>query len=554
MSNNNRKFLDYNGLETFWNNINSTFAKQSDAIKSIDFRSNDAGESIMCTIEKVDANSNVVLFPMANADSAGAITSEMFTTISMLQGGDVTAGSIVPIKGLKLGSKETSLNDRFSDISLEYKPSDDGTRHYLSIIDSRFLNNACWKFITEEEWNRVTDNNTLSPGADYCEYDNTYYHWYSGDKGEQTTPAYIGNVPVLNVPKSEIDATEFVKSGFLKSAGYDVIGKKPYIVLTFSTYDPISGEDEKSIHINVSDLIDEYVAGEGISIDNYEDDLQDEEKHLSAIYLKPATVDELGGIKVSRSYYNELNENGEIIKYGFSVNANQSNIIGDIADDLHYCGVEADCNKKAFVYVPWRSVSVETESNIDGSYGLMLEHGDSEDSLTDTIYLGKHTRAALANADSAMQTIKIADIELIKDNHIIEKADLQTALDLKSAAYSDVSDAVKSETDNTDENDNKLPTCKAVETHVEDSINTTLASLKGTFPAGSKTIPNESFPEDDVYRSRPVNYFYKTIEIVNGLPVTKQNDNNFISIYDIADFCPLSTKEINKICGIQSNQ
>jgi hypothetical protein len=204
--------------------------------------------------------------------------------------------------------------------------------------------------------------------------------------------------------------------------------------------------------------------------------------------------------------------------------------------------------------VPWRSVSVDTESNVDGSYGLMLEPGDSEDSLTDTIYLGEHTRAALANADSAMQTIKIADIELIKDNHIIEKSALQNALDLKSAAYSDVSDAVKSKTDNTGENDDKLPTCKAVETHVEDSIKATLASLKGNFPAGGTTITNGSFPEDDAYRERYINYFYKTIKIVNGLPVTEQNDDNFISIYDIADFCPLSTTDINKICGIQSNQ
>lgn len=550
-STSNRKFLDYKGLETFWNNINSTFAKQSDAIKSIDFQSDDAGESILCTIEKVDANSDVeVQFPMANADSAGAITSEMFTTISMLQGGDVTAGSIVPIKGLKLGSKETSLNDRYSDISLEYKPSSDGKRHYLSIIDSRFLNDACWKFITEEEWNRVTENNTSSPGNDYCEYNNKYYHWYSGDKGEQTTPAYIGNVPVLNVPKSEIDATEFVKSGFLTSAGYEVIDNEPYIVLTFLTYDPISGQDEKSIHINVSDLVDEYVAGEGISIDNRQN-LNDETIHESEISLKPATVDELGGIKVSRSYYNELSDAGEIIKSGFSVNANQSNITGDIDDDLHYCGVEADRNKKAFVYVPWRSVSVDTESSVDGSYGLILEPGDS---LTDNISLGIHTIAALANADSAMQTINIAGIDLIKDNHIIKKSALQNALELKSAAYSDVSDTVKSETDNGNENDDKLPTCKAVETHVENSIEATLASLKGTFTAGSKTITNGSFPEDDVYRSRPVNYFYKTIEIVNGLPVTKPNDDNFISIFDIADFWPLSTADINKICGIQSNQ
>lgn len=547
----NRKFLDYKGLETFWNNINNTFAKQSDAIKSIDFQSDDDGESILCTIEKVDANSSVMPFPMANADSAGAITSEMFTTISMLQGGDVTAGSIVPIKGLKLGSKETSLNDRYSDISLEYKPSSDGKRHYLSIIDSRFLNDACWKSITEDEWNRVTENNTSSPGNDYCEYNNKYYHWYSGEKGEQTTPAYIGNAPVLNVPKSEIDATEFVKSGFLKNAEYGDVGGKPNIILTFSTYDPIIGAGETPVYIDVSDLVDKYIAGEGISIENYEDDLYDNEIHLSAISLKPASEDKLGGIKVSRSYYNELSDAGEIIKPGFSVDANQSNITSDIDDDLHYCGVEADRNKKAFVYVPWRSVSVETESNAADSYGLMLESGDS---LIDTIYLGEHTRAALANADSAMQTINIAGIDLIKDNHIIEKSTLQNALNLKSAAYSDVSDAVKSETDNTGENDDKLPTCKAVETHVEDSIEATLASLKGTFHAGSKTITNGSFPEDDVYRSRPINYFYKTIEIVNGLPVTEPNDDNFISIYDIADFCPLSTADINKICGIQSNQ
>jgi hypothetical protein len=137
MSKIERKFLDYNGLTTFWNNINANFALKSDAVGNISIDAND--KDIILHVNSVNGSQDDINFPIANDNNAGAITSDMYETIINLQAGE---GGLVPIIGVNINGNQSSLNDRYADIKLEYTPTDKDGKSWISLIDSRFIGGA----------------------------------------------------------------------------------------------------------------------------------------------------------------------------------------------------------------------------------------------------------------------------------------------------------------------------------------------------------------------------------------------------------------------------
>jgi hypothetical protein len=338
---------------------------------------------------------------------------------------------------------------------------------------------------------------------------------------------------VLSTPISKIDVTEFVKSGMLQSATYDSTNFVIRLVWHTYNYDTgVHGTD--SFEIPVGDFIDEYAAGEGIELDN-ELDYSDNAKNVRVIRLVDAKTDKLGGVKVAK-------DNNAV-----SVKTTTSSVTSDVTDSTpnlnRYIGVETDKDNKAFVYVPWINTSVTTEGT--ASHGLVISLNN--DSLTNNIALGEKTLASLSKADTAIQSLTILGYELGHDKlnqYTITADDAIQALDLKSASHVDTIDKF----DATTSDDSKLPTRGAVKTYVGNQISAFKESLDSNVTLTDFTIIRSDYAADDPYASHKGLQMFDKVELVDG---ELKSTCRPMSIYDIADFCPLTETQINCICGVQ---
>lgn len=537
-NNTNRQFLDYKGLETLWNNIKTTFPYRTESIADIGFVA-DTYDDVYLKYTRADGDnsSKNIRIPVASGNNAGIITAGTYNTIVSLQGG---SADLVPITGVKIDSKKTSLNDRFANIKLDYTTKTDEkgvTRSYLSLIDANFVGDAHWETTTESDYNKETNGGSGSNKnyAKVKQSDDSYlYYKWNGGKYE-CPPAYDNERPVLVTPISTIDVTEFVKSGMLESATYDSTNLE--IRFVFHTYNYETKEFGKTeFTIPVGDFIDEYQEGEGIIITS-DVSYGDHEKNISVISLDDAETDKLGGIKVAK-------DNAVAVKTLTS--SIESDVTEDTQNNSRYIGVETDKNDKAFVYVPWMNAAV-SEEDYNVKHGLILSQNN--DTLTNTISLGVNTIASLEKADTAIQSLSILDYELGHNKnkqYTITKADAISALDLKSASHVDTIDKIDATTDG----DSQLPTRGAVKKYVGTEINTFKESLDSYIDASDFTIVRTGYDAGDPYLNHVGYKVFNKIEIKDGF-IQKGNDyQRALSIYDIHDFAPLTADDINEICTI----
>ena len=530
--NTNRQFLDYKGLETLWKNIKTTFPYRTESIADIEFVDSSSEVHLKYTRPDATGTSGQVKIPVASEQNAGIISATTYSTILGLQHG---SADLVPIVGVKIDDNKVSLNDRFANIKLDYTTKTDNgvTRSYLSLVDANFIGGAHWESITEAVYNANTAGGTGSAkgyakvkesGESY-----SYYRWNGGDNNCE--PAYNNGKPVLSTPISKIDVTEFVKSGMLQSATYDA--NKLVIRLVWHTYDYDTGEyGTDSFEIPVGDFIDEYAAGEGIALDN-ELNYDDKAKNVRVIRLIDAKTDKLGGVKVAKD--NPV-----------SVKTTTSSVNSDVTDSTpnlnRYIGVETDKDDKAFVYVPWMNTSVTTEET--ASHGLVISPNNN--TLTNNITLGEKTLASLSKADTGIQSLTILGYELGHDKHnqyTITVDDAITALDLKSASHVDTISKI----DATTSDDSKLPTRGAVKTYVGNQITAFKESLYSYVTLTDFTIVRSGYAADDPYASHKGLQMFDKVELVDG---ELKSTCRPMSIYDIADFCPLTEGQINEICNV----
>lgn len=529
VNNANRQFLDYKGLETLWEKIKETFPYRSESIAEVEFNSTGTGVQLHYT--KADGTNDNAILPIANHNSAGVITSDTFDTIMRLQGG---SADLVPIVGVKIDDNKVSLNDRLANIKLDYTTETDNgiTRSYLSLVDANFIGGAHWESITEDIYNANTENGTGSVKGyvkvKESDESYSYYRWNGGDNNCE--PAYDNGKPVLHTPISKIDVTEFVKSGMLQSATYDA--NNLVIRLVWHTYNSDTGAyGTDSFEIPVGDFIDEYDAGEGIALDN-EINYGDNAKNVRVIRLLNAKTDELGGIKVAK-------DNAVTVKTLTS--SIESDVTDDTQNNSRYIGVETDKNNKAFVYVPWMNTSVTVEGE-NNKHGLILSPNDTN--LTNIISLGTGTVASLKKADTAIQTLSILGYNLDHEAKTSVSTDEAIiALDLKSASHVDTIDKFDSTTDD----DSKLPIRGAVKKYVGDQITSFKEGLDSSVKPDEFTIIRNEYAENDAYSEHVGLKMFNEVKLEDGV---LKSASKLLSIYDIADFVPLTEDDINDICTI----
>ena len=202
-----KQFLDKAGLEVFWGIIKDNFATKNSAVSYDSLAVNTTSSAVGIRYKTIDDSKNGLLdIPVANDTQAGIITAETFKDIKAVAG-DIQAA--VNINEIKLdGNKVVPTIDKVVDIKLDY----------ISEAGNSLI--------------RLVDSN---------------------------------NADVY----SEINVSDFVKAGLLNFAKLVVNPsgqpEGTYIWLSFkTTADP--NNQASDIYINVTDLIDYYVGGEGISI------------------------------------------------------------------------------------------------------------------------------------------------------------------------------------------------------------------------------------------------------------------------------------------------
>lgn len=211
---------------------------------------------------------------------------------------------------------------------------------------------------------------------------------------------------------------------------------------------------------------------------------------------------------------------------------------------------------------------VSLVNNANGDYN------DEKGQKTIKITLGERTTASLDKADTAMQTVTIMGTQLDIDDPIYETAEAKKALSLGGAAYVNTVDV--------------MPDAVADEAHAADfksNVVTPDSSEEARFHVATtyavkKYVDDENAAQSETlrkYTDDAVAALDSSVEVANGeathadyvaaygegvLPhqvmvgVTQEDGKlksatpYVLGITDIADFAPLSTADINTICGI----
>lgn len=211
-------------------------------------------------------------------------------------------------------------------------------------------------------------------------------------------------------------------------------------------------------------------------------------------------------------------------------------------------------------------VSLVNDANAD--------YTDEKGQKTIKITLGEKTTASLNKADTAMQTVTIMGTTLDIDDPVYETDEAKKALSLGEAAYVNtvdvMPDAVADDAhaadfksnvltpDNTEEARFHVATTYAVKKYVDDQ-NTAQSETLRTYTDtaikdldSSVEVANGNATHDDYIAA----YGEGTLPHQVMIGVT-QTDGKLsgatpyvLGITDIADFAPLSTTDINTICGI----
>lgn len=379
-----RQFLDYAGLSKFWTNIVNKFATKSDAVKFGTFAISDSANdatSRTITYSAVDTTKDAatIVLPGANESKAGLMSAEHYNTVQNIK---VEIDKMTPFAGLKLDGKEVSLSDRKADIELVYNATGSGSNRkaYIELRDKIYPTEGAWSEIDEAEY---TAN---SAKTEYYAWTNplnkvvTYYKWSIADA---RGPVNSLGEPLMARAISSIDVTELVKSGFLLSS--DVVvnpeGKAAgtYLVLTFATGE--KGEGTDTTYINVTDLVELYEAGEGITITHVNTDADDVQT-TGTIKLNAAKADTLGGIKTG---YTNTGKTYAVV---------------------------LDANNNAYVAVPWDDVEISVSStgkNKENENYLTVDCQKTSENNVDTYAITVEAGAGLQRAEqfarSAVQTI-----------------------------------------------------------------------------------------------------------------------------------------------------
>lgn len=351
-----KKFLDYAGLQRFWAIIDGKFATKDEAIKTITIA--DGNEPLVTkdlVYTTVNGASTSVKIPAASKESAGLMSANHFGIIDDLK---TNIDALAPFAGLQIDGDEVSLTGRRANIKLTYESfgsAADGTRSaFISLIDADYPSTGEWEETTEADYmsnsaaieGRYTSVKVTEDGVTSIKY----YKWSEECSGPKNS---VG-VPLYRKPISKIDVSELVKTGLLHSAdvvvdpeGYNA---GTYLELVFNTSVDSVTTSTHTVYINVTDLVEIYSAGEGISITDVANEGADDKARTGVINVVAATDTKLGAMRTGYT----VPENGNPKTYA----------------------VKLDGNSNAYVAVPWETVTVTSKTvgaNLNGKPYLTTE-------------------------------------------------------------------------------------------------------------------------------------------------------------------------------------
>lgn len=347
------RFLNEEGLEKLWEMIRTGFSPRWNSYKP-----NNKSTGDTATIYSSDDNNTCI---ESNTDNIVI----NFSSGGRLENGNVTYGNDIRLVLTGAKASENGIG---------------GNAGLLSANDKEKINT-----ISENIEDTITikgekvNGNALALADKYTNWNLEY--------NSITNTLNIVDKNNSNAVLTSVNVNDFIgevfKDGFITDVS--LVDKDEndnsgiFIKLDFSLTktDSSAGNTEftKTIYLNVSDLIDVYTAGTGISIDTTENSGIDNTHSNTKINIKSAATDEIGGIKVKST--------------------NTSPTHHELTDAAsRYFSVEKDTNDFAFVNVPIceleiiNSVDPDNPSTINVSAGGKIKFiSQVENNSTST----KHT-------------------------------------------------------------------------------------------------------------------------------------------------------------------
>lgn len=413
----NKKFLDYGGLSKLWTIITGRFADKDKTITKLETRvglgnvydddtKTEKQRTLIATLAD-NSTTQSVLLPNANDDAPGLMTPEHFAAVRDLQ---INIDKFAPFAGLKIGTgadaNEVSLTGRKANIALKYLTTVDENGKTIgakiALLDPNYPEQGNWNLSTQEAYDAAPEGKLGFCLKKDTDGKVTYYKW-SIDGA--TGPVNALGEPIMNKPISEVDVTELLKTGMLARSdvkyfapGSDAPDAKggTYLELVFNI-NKNGVETTETQYINVSDLVDTYIAGEGIQFTSKTGDGIDDVASSAVINVVAATDTTLGAFRTGF-------EEG-LKRYAVDLTDRKVDGEGKVTGE------------QAFVYIPWTetTVSVATEGkNVDGEMYLDIKVNKTTTDLADgsknndflvTVEASEGIKAAEALTRSGVQNI-----------------------------------------------------------------------------------------------------------------------------------------------------
>ena len=623
-----KKFLDYAGLSQFWGIITGKFATKDEAIKTISIGEGTAPQVTKDLIySTVNGQQTVVTLPSASTESSGLMSADHFKIIDDLK---TNIDELAPFAGLKIDGSEVSLTGRRANIQLKYESYGDaasGKSAYISLIDADYPSVGEWSETTETDY--LANAQTI-PGRYTAVQKGTdikYYKWSEESAGPVNS---IGE-PLHNLPISKIDVTELIKTGLLKDA--DVVvnpagqAAGTYLKLVFNTSPDADTETTNTVYINVTDLIEIYTAGEGITITDIANEGADDIATTGVIKVNAATDTTLGAIKLgytegAKTYKVQLDSNNcafvavpweTVVVTSKTTGANKAGQAYLTTETKKVTGTDADGNptvtyevnieaaeglKKAeelaitgIQEIKGHENYVDVETVDRGGWGQTttvtlnpsavaslaladsavqtIEVSDYLDknvayttkgTKTYTIDLKASTKTSLGLADSAVQTINMMGTELSQANPTYTASLAKVAMSLGTASDVNITEDGTLAVQDSDVtgptgavSKKTVATTKAVKTYVDDEINKLDIKSTNAIDAAVKALDSgltAGTTDAVAHNYGSAQQLYSSITIEDGKLVEEKSAKYTLTIKDISDFAPLSSTDINTICGI----
>ena len=467
-----RQFLDYAGLSQFWSIIDHKFATKVDAAKVGSFKVDaDRATKLTQTIIYTDANDAAngtatpatyeFTLPAADETQAGLLSADHFALIDDI---DNKINDAAPFHGLKIEGNEIARDgDKRANIGLDFVTEGsvtDGTRKaYIDLKDLNYPATGTWTEISADQYNANSGDAIKGKSFIAVEGDTTtYYVWSNvpaGSSADDAIAAATGAIgpmdnmkrPLVNRPLSRIDVTELVKAGLLQDADVVLKDGAMYLKLEF-----IIDKDgvTKEVFINVTDLVDIYNEGEGISINQgalsadegtgEDSGINTGSKRESVINLVLAPSKEYQTGYASEAEAKDASGNWKMgaVRLGYTT---------DSAKQQYR--VQRDEKGNAFVAVPWThtAVAIETTEGTATGGSNYLEVGvqviptkttnvNGEEITTNTYALSVEAGEGIKNAEklagTSIQDVKVGTVSETAETGVSKDAYIKVATEQKT--------------------------------------------------------------------------------------------------------------------------